>query len=168
MPAPKGNEYWKLQSKYGRDKLFASPDLLWKAAIEYFEWCNNNPWYHNEQKKGNTIIPKNFEGEISEEILNPIAKIPTQRPFTLSGLCLYLGCNEKYFNQFVDNSEEQAFSNVIAQIRNVIETQQFEGAIVGAFKENIIARKLGLTEKTENKNIQKMAITYEDMNTDEP
>ena len=33
-----------LRSKHGRDKLFATPELLWDAACEYFQWCDENPW----------------------------------------------------------------------------------------------------------------------------
>lgn len=28
MGAPKGNQFWKLRSKHGRDKLFSSPEIL--------------------------------------------------------------------------------------------------------------------------------------------
>lgn len=38
---------------------------------------------------------------------------------------------------------------VLSRIERVIETQQFEGACVGAFNANIIARKLGLADKQE-------------------
>ena len=44
MAAPKGNKFWMLRSKHGRDKLFATPELLWDAACEYFQWCDENPW----------------------------------------------------------------------------------------------------------------------------
>ena len=44
MAAPKGNKFWMLRSKHGRDKLFATPELLWEAACEYFQWCDENPW----------------------------------------------------------------------------------------------------------------------------
>ena len=43
MGAPTGNEFWKLRSKHGRDKLFQSPELLWDAAEEYFQWSVDNP-----------------------------------------------------------------------------------------------------------------------------
>ena len=29
MAAPKGNQFWMLRSKHGRDKLFATPEALW-------------------------------------------------------------------------------------------------------------------------------------------
>jgi hypothetical protein len=28
MAAPKGNKFWMMRSKHGRDKLFASPQLI--------------------------------------------------------------------------------------------------------------------------------------------
>ena len=34
MAANLGNQFWKNRSKHGRDKLFATPDLLWQAASD--------------------------------------------------------------------------------------------------------------------------------------
>ena len=39
------------------------------------------------------------------------------------------------------------FVEVMQRIEETIETQQFEGAVVGVFNAGIIARKLGLTDK---------------------
>lgn len=139
MTAPKGNEYWKNRSKHGRDKLFATPGLMWQAACEYFEWCNKHPWIKNDVVKG------------GDSAGTPL-KTPTQRPFTLSGLCFYLHCNEAYFRTFKKQlpEGEQDFNTVISDIETIIDTQQFEGAAVGAFNANIISRKLGLTDKKEH------------------
>jgi hypothetical protein len=136
--APKGNKFWLLRSKHGRDKLFATPKLLWEAACEYFEWCTANPWKRREAIKS---------GEMAGEVM----EIDTERPYTLTGLCLYLQCNEAFFRQFKANlaEGEQDFSTVISAIEQTIYTQKFEGAAVGAFNANIIARDLGLSEKTD-------------------
>jgi hypothetical protein len=136
--APKGNEYWKLRSKHGRDKLFETPELLWEAACEYFQWCNEHPWKRREAIKS---------GEMAGEVM----EIDTERPYTLSGLCLYLGCNEAYFRIFKSQlpEGEQDFNTVISAIEQTIYTQKFEGAAVGSFNANIIARDLGLSEKTD-------------------
>ena len=32
-----GNEWYKLRSKHGRDKLFTTPELLWEAECEYLQ-----------------------------------------------------------------------------------------------------------------------------------
>lgn len=135
MAAPTSNQFWKLRSKHGRDKLFATPDLLWEAACEYFEWCDNNPW-----------TKKDWVGKDAEMVLRE-----TQRPYTLSGLCLYLDCGSAYFRVFKAQlpDGEQDFKTVITRIEETIYTQKFEGAAAGMFNANIIARDLGLVDKKE-------------------
>lgn len=124
MGAPKGNQFWKLRSKHGRDKLFATPELLWDAACEYFEWCTNNP----------ILDPRNNQG----------AKIP--RPFTIDGFLLYVGASRNYLFEFKRNCTKD-FLAVIVQIEQTIYNQKFEHAAVGIFKDNLIARDLGLSDK---------------------
>ncbi len=154
MAAPRGNKFWKLRSKHGRDKLFASPKLMWEAACEYFTWCDNHPWKKNEVVKGGTLAGK-------------IVKIPTQRPYSLTGLCIYLGCNSAYFRQFKLRCKDDDFATVITQIEEVIETQQFEGALVNAFNANIVSRKLGLVEKVESKNSISLETDLSNLNDEE-
>lgn len=132
MAAPKGNQFWKLRSKHGRDKLFASPDLLWEAACEYFEWCDQNPWVSLKMKGTK-------DGNFNEES-------PTQRPYSLAGFLRYIDAGDEYWRDFRKAGHED-FSGVIMRIEKTIETQQFEGAVVGAFNANIIARKLGMEDK---------------------
>ena len=134
MAAPKGNQFWKLRSKHGRNKLFATPDLLWEAACEYFEWCDNHPW---------SVVKNRTKGSKKEK-----EETPTQRPYTLSGFMAYCDASESYWRVFKSENHID-FLTVITRIENIIETQQFEGAAVGAFNANIIARKLGLSEKQE-------------------
>lgn len=134
MAAPVGNQFWKLRSKHGRDKLFVTPDLLWQAACEYFEWCDENPWIQKKTKD-------HFKGTDVEET-------PTQRPYSLSGFLLYIDASLSFWKEFKKANHED-FLPIITRIEKVIETQQFEGAIVGAFNANIIARKLGLSDRQE-------------------
>jgi hypothetical protein len=149
MSAPKNNQFWKLRSKHGRDKLFASSELLWEAACQYFKWCDKHPWYKIEQIKGPIRPVKDKNGEW--QFPSPIVEIPTQRPYTLTGLCLFLKCSSGYFRVFKSNlkDEDKDFLTVINAIEETIYTQKFEGAAVGAFNANIIARDLGLTDKTD-------------------
>lgn len=141
MGAPKGNRFWQLRSKHGRDKIFESPVILLEACYEYFEHQSKQSWNKTD-----------FKGREVVEVL-----IPTASPFTLTGLCLFLGVNTKYFSDFengldVKNNEiDKDFSEVVTHIREAIFTQKFEGAAVGAYNPNIIARDLGLIDKSENK-----------------
>lgn len=161
MGAPTGNQFWKLRSKHGRDTLFASAELLWKAATEYFNWVDGHPWYKVEQLK------KPYTDENGKTV--SIVKVPTARPYTTQGLCLYLNCNTKYFNEFakeldkklaatLDEEEKKRvkdFSEILTRIRETIFQQKFEGAAVGAFNSNLIARELGIADKQESRNVDK-------------
>lgn len=130
-----GNQSWKLRSKHGRDKLFQTPEIMWQAATHYFEWCDNNPL-------------------ISIEIYGKDAikcEVPKMRPYTLTGLCLFLNCNHAYFRNFKYQLKKtdpfyEDFNAIIACIEDTIYTQKFEGAAAGLFNANVIIRDLGLRE----------------------
>jgi hypothetical protein len=135
MAAPKGNQFWKLRNKHGRNKLFESPELLLQSAHEYFDWCDKHTWYKQEAVKSGSECGR-------------IIDIPIKRPYSISGLCVYLECGQNYFYQFKKNCSAE-FLEAIERIENIIETQQFEGAVIGSFNSSIIARKLGLREQTD-------------------
>lgn len=154
MAAPTGNQFWKLRSKHGRDKLFTTPELLWDAACEYFQWCDENPW--TTRKAIQKTVPMKKKVGKKVQIVNEEQTqreiTPTQRPYSLAGFCIYVGASTNWFLEFENgckNNNEIDFLEVIARVRETIETQQFEGACVGAFNANIIARKLGLSDKQE-------------------
>lgn len=128
MAAPEGNKFWQLRTQHGRDKLFSTPEILWEEAIKYFEWCEENP-----------LTQQNWVGKDGDEVSKEL-----MRPFTLSGLCVFLDCGEQTLR---DYGARQDFSEVYTRIEQIIRTQKFEGAAVGLFNANIIARDLGLVDK---------------------
>lgn len=131
----KGNQFWKLRAKHGRDKLFETPELLWAAACEYFEWAENNPLYETKAFAYQGVI-------ITEEL-------PKMRAMTLSQLCFYLNCNEAYFRTFKNQlpANEVDFNTVIKDIEQIIYNQKFQGASADLLNANIISRELGLVDK---------------------
>ncbi len=138
MAAPTGNQFWKLRSKHGRDRIFATPDLMLNAAYEYFQWCENNP-----------LIEVDYRGSKLERV-----QLPKMRAFTIEGLTMYLGVNKVYFNHFEDECKSKSdelskdFCKVITHVREIIYRQKFEGSAAGFLNPNIIARDLGLSEKS--------------------
>lgn len=132
MAAPKGNQFWKLRSKHGRNALFNSPELLIASAYEYFDWCDKHTWHKPEAVKSGAECGR-------------IIEVPIKRPYSISGLCVYLGCNPSYLHNFKKRCNDE-FREAIEHIETIVETQQFEGAVIGAFNTSIIARKLGLRE----------------------
>lgn len=135
--APKGNKFWELRAKHGRDKLFATPELLLEAACEYFNWCIKNP-----------LIEVDFMS--SKGGIVKVEK-PKMRPFTIIGLAMYCDASSSFWREFKSNCKEtnRDFLSVITRIEEVIYNQKFEGAAAGFLNPNIIARDLGLKEHTD-------------------
>jgi hypothetical protein len=130
-----GNNFWMNRAKHGRDKLFATPQLLWEAASEYFNYIKENPLYETKVFQ--------FQGTIVTK------EVPIMRAMTMRELCFYLNCNETYFRQFKANlaDDEKDFSSVIEDIETIVYTQKFQGAAGNLLNANIISRDLGLTDK---------------------
>jgi hypothetical protein len=133
MSAPIGNQFWKLRSKHGRDKLFSDPKALWESACEYFEATDSRKW-----------IKKDWVGKDAFEV-----KRENETPYTKSGLCLFLDVSEwRILTDLKSTSED--FSQVVSRIENIIITQKTEGASVGAFNASIVALELGLKQQIDH------------------
>lgn len=132
MAAPKGNEYYLLRNSSGVEPLYKEPERLAEDCNEYFLWALNNP-----------LIEVDFKGKDAIRV-----EIPKMRPFTLEGLCNYLGICVNTFKKY---EKREGFVTVTTQVRQIIDNQQFEGAAAGFLNPNIIARKLGLADKSEQR-----------------
>lgn len=141
MSAPENNQFWKQRSKHGRDTLFASAELMWGAACEYFSWCDEHPFHESEAK---VTSNGGDRGGSSVELV----EIPKMRAYTMTGLCLYIGCNETYFRQF-NTKDKPDFKKVIDEIEKTVYEQKFTGAASGFFNATIIARDLGLKDSSD-------------------
>lgn len=136
MGAPKGNNYWEFRNKHGRDFLY-TPDALWDEAVKYFEWMQSKVWNKKEAIKSGQMV-----GELVD--------VPTQTPMSLKSFCLFADISHDTFTEY-DKGEGtyKDFPVVTKKIKSIIESQQFEGATVGAYNPNIIARTLGLTDRSD-------------------
>lgn len=125
-----GNQLWKLAKRPGRKTKY-TPNTLFKKAIEYFQYCESNPLYKTEALRA---------GKRVGEILS----IPIQRPYTEIGFYTYAGIDRKMFKRY---SIKDEFNPICRYILGVIRANQIEGAMVGLFNANIVARLQGLTER---------------------
>lgn len=132
MPAPKGNEFWKARSSHGRNPIFASSDDLWTACAEYFEWVEANPLWEDKVTS--------FQGVNTHE---PVAKM---RAMTIGGLCIFLGIDR---TTWLDYGKKEGFSKVHREVDEIIRDQKFTGAAADLLNASIIARDLGLADKSE-------------------
>lgn len=132
MPAPKGNRFWEARSSHGRKPIFATPDDLWQACQEYFAWVEDNPLWEDKVTS--------YQGENKHE---PIAKM---RAMTLDGLTIFLDIGTQ---TWYDYAGREDFSEVARAVEKIIRNQKFAGAAADLLNANIIARDLGLADKSE-------------------
>jgi DNA-packaging protein gp3 len=136
-----GNRLYQLREKSGRDRIFENPNQLMDLANEYFKWAIDNPYKEEVVFHSAGLITKDFVSKI--------------RPLTLDGLCIFIDIAKSTFQEY---EKRHDFTAITTRIRQIIENQQFEGAACGFLNPNIIARKLGLTDKSEVKVMQEQPI----------
>jgi hypothetical protein len=76
MAAPIGNRFWEARSSHGRKPKFASPEILWDACCEYFDWNEANPLWE--------VKSYMYQGAPVQD------QIPKMRAMTIFGLCGFL------------------------------------------------------------------------------
>lgn len=132
MVAPKGNRFWEARSSHGRAPIFATPEAMWSAILEYFAWNAKNPLYEAKAFS--------YEGEIT------IASLPKMRAMSINGLCNFL---DIAITTWAEYRKREDFKAVTTQAETVIFQQKFEGASADLLNASIIARDLGLADKQE-------------------
>lgn len=145
MGAPKGNEYYKLRFRDGRLKQYETPEELWEAATDYFQYVDDNPFEVEEIVKYRDSHTKDT--------------VKKQRPYTMEGLYIHLGISHTGFNLY---EERKDFVAITTHIRQIIRNQKFEGATAGLFQPMIIARDLGLRD-VRDVNLETQRKTIEDL-----
>lgn len=132
MAAPLGNQFWKVRSSHGRKPKFASPEILLEACEEYFQWVADNPLYEAKAFS--------YQGETKIEYL------PKMRAMTVGGLCLFLDIDQATWAEY---RNKDGFSGVTTRVDETIRAQKFGGAAADLLNANIIARDLGLADRSE-------------------
>ena len=118
----------------GRPPKFRTPEDLAEKCEAYFQWVEDNPLHEDK------LVT--FQGSASHE---PVQKM---RAMTVAGLCLHLGIGEQTWRDYAAKPD---FSGVTSWADRLIRTQKFEGAAADLLSPNIIARDLGLADKSESK-----------------
>lgn len=128
----KGNKLWQLADpfKVGRPSLFPTPEHLWNEAIKYFEFQDKTP----------IITTENITADKGSSTKN----VEHSKPYTWEGLYIFLGVYD--LDHYKTKTE---FSLILKLLKDIIYNQKFEGATVGIFNSNIIARDLGLKDNSD-------------------
>jgi hypothetical protein len=120
-----------------KHKYIETPEKMWEYFLAYVEHENKNP-----------MVKREYVGKDGNEVNTPL-----QVPITFEGFECYLADNNiiedlgKY-SANTDNAYTE-YVTIISRIRKNCFVQNFKGASVGLFNANIIAKKLGLIEKSQ-------------------
>ena len=123
----KGNQFYLNRKTHGQPASY-TPEALLEKAHEYFEAVQSNPIELPRHKKD------------KEPIYKP-------RPMSIRGFCTFAGIIRNTFYGYAKNPD---YKDITETIKESIEGYQLDHASIGAFKENIVARMIGLADKKEN------------------
>ena len=132
--------YWEWRKNTGRKKAVPTPDILWEHACDYFGVIDENPAQKQDFLKGGDNAGK-------------IIELDVMRPFTWEGFEDFLSENgviadlEDY--RYNKDNRYPEFQTVIKQIGRVIYDRNVSGAAMNFLNSNLIARYLGMAEKTQ-------------------
>lgn len=146
-PRPQDPGYWDWRRNHlpfptpDKKGLEPTPELVYKAACEYFKCMEENKYWKEDFIKAGNDAGK-------------IVRLAQDRTFTMIGLSIFLkDCDIFNFdlNQAVQNKNGKfdEYQPVIQFIKNTIREQKFSGAAAGVFNSNFIARDLGMGEKVQ-------------------
>lgn len=130
MSAPKGNQFWRARSTHGKSPIFKTPDDLWDACAQYFDWVEENPLWESKAFA--------YQGEVT------LTEVPKMRAMTISGLCIFLDIARRTWDDYRGRED---YMPVVTRVEEIISAQKFEGAAADLLNSNIIARDLGLRDK---------------------
>jgi hypothetical protein len=120
-----------------KKKAISTPNKLWQLFMDYVAHEAANPMHRID------YVGKNGTRK----------ETPLETPITFEGFECYLQ-DQGVINDLGDYSKNKegaydAYSPIIARIRQNCFVHNFKGASVGIFNANIIAKKLGLIEKSQ-------------------
>jgi hypothetical protein len=117
------------KNNVGRPRIFESAKEMHNKIEEYFEWCDEQVREYTD-KKGNIHI--------------------IYKPYTVSGLCLYLGMTRETLCQY---EKKEGFSDTIKNAKNRIENWVEEHSLTGELNPAVsifnLKNNFGWTDKQE-------------------
>lgn len=134
----------------GKHKYIESPEILLKLFKDYVQHEAENPLFRRE-----------YVGKEGTPTDTPLAT-----PITFDGFEIYLFENGiiNDLGDYASNKDGNYsdYSTIITYIRKFCFVNNFKGASVNLFNPNLIAKKLGLSEKIETTIVEQPLFSDED------
>ena len=158
MGAPAGNQFWKLRLKHGRNCIIETAKELWENFEEYSDWCENNPLFEDQLIKTKVDRDSEKVDAYSCKKMRAMTKDSFSLACGLSGWEVIEGYKQR----------GKDFVEIIMRIEKYIYDQKFTGASAGLLNPNIIARDLGLIDKSNVDFNQKNVIKFQNVSKQYP
>jgi hypothetical protein len=121
-----------------------------QKLIEYFEFMKTQYWIKNESIK-------------SGDLAGTTMQVETRTPLTRGNLCIYAGITKATLDNYLSNKGgyENHFA-ITKMALEIIDNDQIEGAMLGVYNTNLVARLQGIKEEhdhtTNGKDINQVQI----------
>lgn len=139
-PKPKSKVVDAPKRGKGRPRNFNDPIEIWNLFLEYKKFCEENPRFTYTASQGRLL------------------QIPHIKPLTIDGFETFCYGKSLTISHYFENREGryEDFCDIVTRIKKEIRGDQLEGAFIGQYSSNIVARLNNISEKTENinKNIE--------------
>jgi hypothetical protein len=143
---------WLVGNKaQGRPRQIKHAEDLWKLFLDYKLYCKQNPKL------------------ICTASLGKLVQVPHEKPLTLEGFetyCHTLGISICNYMEQRNGDAYADFYEVVTYIRMQIRGEQIEGAMIGQYNGNIVARVNQLAERSENINTNVEVPLFPDVQED--
>lgn len=131
-------ELWQIAKPFGRPAKFKNAEELWHAFIDYVTWSENNPMQiANERSQKQKVVGTEKMQKREEAV----------RPLSITAFRLHAGIKREWCIFKTDyQRRSQDFCRVIQAIEQSVRQQQVDNALVGNYKENLVARLNGISD----------------------
>lgn len=132
-------ELWQIAKPFGRPRKFKTPQELWDAFIAYVEWAENNPITVGNERRQKQSAKRGEEKAQRKET--------APRPYSLVAFRIHAGIKRDWcaFKDYYSGKSED-FCRVLQAIEECVRQQMVEQAMVGNYKENLVARINGISD----------------------
>lgn len=132
-------ELWQIAKPFGRPRKFKTAQELWDAFLAYVEWAENNPITVGNERRQKQSAKRGEEKAQRKET--------APRPYSLVAFRIHAGIKRDWcaFKDYYSGKSED-FCRVLQAIEECVRQQMVEQAMVGNYKENLVARINGISD----------------------
>lgn len=116
-----------------KPKGYKTPDDVWKAFMQYRAHIKSNP-----------RLRQDYVGKDGDKVWREI-----ERPLTIVGFkswCYEHICDIHHYFDNTDNRYSE-YREIITRIKDIIQSEQIDGALTGDYNSNLTARLNGIADK---------------------